>query len=204
LRARSIALVVGYHAQPWLAAGGFIGVDIFFVISGFRITGIILTELDAGTFSPLKFYARRVRRIFPALMVVLFATYLIGWFVLLPDGFSLLGENIAAGVAFVSNLFQLRHAGYFAPAASENPLLHLWSLGIEEQLYFLAAGAAADGRLRPAAPLDGGPRTAIVQRQSVDFPRLQGVVVLLAAAKSIGVACRRQPCRSASGPTRKA
>jgi peptidoglycan/LPS O-acetylase OafA/YrhL len=68
---------------------------------------------------------------------VLLATYLIGWFVLLPDGFSLLGENIAVGVAFISNLFQLRHAGYFAPAASENPLLHLWSLGIEEQFYIL-------------------------------------------------------------------
>jgi peptidoglycan/LPS O-acetylase OafA/YrhL len=107
------------------------------VISGFLITGIILTELEAGTFSPLKFYARRVRRIFPALIVVLLATYLIGWFVLLPDGFSLLGENIAAGVAFVSNLFHLRHAGYFAPGASENPLLHLWSLGIEEQFYIL-------------------------------------------------------------------
>jgi peptidoglycan/LPS O-acetylase OafA/YrhL len=137
LRALSIVLVVGYHALPWLTSDGFIGVDIFFVISGFLITGIILTELEAGTFSPLKFYARRVRRIFPALIVVLLATYLIGWFVLLPDGFSLLGENIAAGVAFVSNLFQLRHAGYFAPGASENPLLHLWSLGIEEQFYIL-------------------------------------------------------------------
>jgi peptidoglycan/LPS O-acetylase OafA/YrhL len=135
LRALSILLVVGYHAEPWLAPGGFIGVDIFFVISGFLITGIILTELEAGSFSPLKFYARRVRRIFPALIVVLLATYLIGWFVLLPDGFSLLGENITAGVAFVSNLFQLRHAGYFAPDSSENPLLHLWSLGIEEQFY---------------------------------------------------------------------
>lgn len=137
LRALSIVLVVGYHALPWLTSDGFIGVDIFFVISGFLITGIILTELEAGTFSPLKFYARRVRRIFPALIVVLLATYLIGWFVLLPDGFSLLGENIAAGVAFVSNLFQLRHAGYCAPGASENPLLHLWSLGIEEQFYIL-------------------------------------------------------------------
>jgi len=72
LRALSILLVVGYHAEPWLAPGGFIGVDIFFVISGFLITGIILTELKAGRFSPLKFYARRVRRIFPALIVVLF------------------------------------------------------------------------------------------------------------------------------------
>ncbi len=135
LRAVSILLVVGYHAQPWLVPGGFIGVDIFFVISGFLISRIILTQIKVGTFSALEFYARRIRRIFPALIVVLAATYLIGWFVLLPDGFSVLGESIAAGVGFVSNLFQLRQAGYFAPDAAENPLLHLWSLGIEEQFY---------------------------------------------------------------------
>ncbi len=135
LRAVSILLVVGYHAQPWLVPGGFIGVDIFFVISGFLITRIILTQAGAGTFSALQFYARRVRRIFPALIVVLAVTYLIGWFVLLPDGFALLGRATAAGVAFVSNLFQLGQTGYFAPDAADNPLLHLWSLGIEEQFY---------------------------------------------------------------------
>jgi peptidoglycan/LPS O-acetylase OafA/YrhL len=135
LRAVSILLVVGYHAQPWLVPGGFIGVDIFFVISGFLITRIILTEARAGTFSSLQFYARRIRRIFPALIAVLAVTYLIGWFVLLPDGFALLGRSTAAGVAFVSNLFQLGQTGYFAPDAAENPLLHLWSLGIEEQFY---------------------------------------------------------------------
>jgi len=133
LRAVSILLVVGYHAQG--VPGGFVGVDVFFVISGFLISRIILDELKAGTFSPLGFYARRVRRIFPALIVVLAVTYVIGWFVLLPDGFSLLGKSIAAGVGFVSNLFQLSQAGYFAPDSAENPLLHLWSLGIEEQFY---------------------------------------------------------------------
>jgi peptidoglycan/LPS O-acetylase OafA/YrhL len=141
LRALSILLVVGYHSQPWPLPGGFVGVDVFFVISGFLITRIIFTELQAGTFSPLKFYARRIRRIFPALIVVLAVTYLIGWFVLLPDGFSLLGKSIAAGVAFAANLFQLTQAGYFAPDAAENPLIHLWSLGIEEQFYiFWPAG----------------------------------------------------------------
>ncbi len=135
LRAVSILLVVGYHAQPWLVPGGFIGVDIFLVISGFLITGIILTEARAGIFSLPQFYGRRVRRIFPALIVVLAISYLIGWFVLLPDGFALLGKSTAAGVAFVSNLFQLAQSGYFAPDAAENPLLHLWSLGIEEQFY---------------------------------------------------------------------
>jgi peptidoglycan/LPS O-acetylase OafA/YrhL len=133
LRAISIILVIGYHAQ-WIP-GGFVGVDIFFVISGFLISRIILKKLKAGTFSSTEFYARRIRRIFPALIVVLAATYLIGWFVLLPDQFSLLGKSIGAGAAFVSNLFQLSQAGYFAPDATENPLLHLWSLGIEEQFY---------------------------------------------------------------------
>ena len=135
LRAVSILLVVAYHAQPWLVRGGFIGVDIFFVISGFLITRIILNEAKAGTFTSLAFYARRVRRIFPALIVVLATTSLIGWIILLPDGFALLGKSTAAGVAFVSNLFQLNQTGYFAPEAAENPLLHLWSLGIEEQFY---------------------------------------------------------------------
>jgi len=135
LRAVSILLVVGYHAQPRLVPGGFIGVDIFFVISGFLISGIILTQAKAGAFSLLQFYGRRVRRIFPALIVVLAVSYLIGWFVLLPDGFALLGKSTLAGVAFVSNLFQLRQSGYFAPDAAENPLVHLWSLGIEEQFY---------------------------------------------------------------------
>jgi len=110
LRAISILLVVGYHAQPWLVPGGFIGVDIFFVISGFLITRIILSQVKANTFSFMEFYSRRIRRIFPALIVVLAVTYLIGWFVLLPDGFSMLGKSIAAGVAFVSNLFQLRQS----------------------------------------------------------------------------------------------
>jgi peptidoglycan/LPS O-acetylase OafA/YrhL len=135
LRAISILLVVLYHAQPWLVPGGYIGVDIFFVISGFLITRLVLGEIEAGGFSALTFYARRVRRIFPALIVVLAVTWLIGWFVLLPDAFTRLGKNIAAGVGFFSNLFQLWQTGYFAPDIAENPLVHLWSLGIEEQFY---------------------------------------------------------------------
>jgi peptidoglycan/LPS O-acetylase OafA/YrhL len=137
LRAVSILLVVGYHAQSTFIPGGFVGVDVFFVISGFLITGIILSQIEGGAFSALRFYARRVRRIFPALIVVLSATYLLGWLLLLPDAFADLGRNIAASVAFVSNLFQLRQAGYFAPASADNPLLHLWSLGIEEQFYIV-------------------------------------------------------------------
>lgn len=132
LRAVSILLVVGYHAYPWLLPGGFVGVDVFFVISGFLITRILLTP---GGVPLATFYARRIKRIFPALIAVLLITYAIGWVILLPQPFRLLGENIVASALFASNLFQLGQAGYFAPLAVENPLLHLWSLGVEEQFY---------------------------------------------------------------------
>jgi len=135
LRAISIFLVVIYHAHPWLIPGGFVGVDVFFVISGFLITKIVLADISAGRFSVADFYGRRVRRLFPALTTVLVATVATGWFVLLPDQYELLGKNLVASVAFAANLFQLTQTGYFAPTASENPLLHLWSLGIEEQFY---------------------------------------------------------------------
>jgi len=137
LRAISILLVVAYHAVSWLVPGGFVGVDVFFVISGFLITRIILGEVAEGRFSIANFYARRVRRIFPALITVLATTVVIGWFVLLPVQFELLGKNLAASVVFAANLFQLTQNGYFAPAAVDNPLLHLWSLGIEEQFYIV-------------------------------------------------------------------
>ncbi|MET4319221.1 acyltransferase family protein [Bradyrhizobium sp. RT5a] len=143
LRAVSILLVVGYHAHPWMLPGGFVGVDVFFVISGFLITRILLTP---GGVSLATFYARRIRRIFPALTAVLLATYALGYAILLPPQFRMLGENIVASALFVSNLFQLGQAGYFAPLAGENPLLHLWSLGVEEQFYIfwpLALGVLA-------------------------------------------------------------
>ncbi|MET4483105.1 acyltransferase family protein [Bradyrhizobium sp. F1.13.3] len=132
LRAVSILLVVGYHAHPWMLSGGFVGVDIFFVISGFLITRILLAP---DGFSLSTFYGRRIKRIFPALITVLLAAYALGWAILLPSELRLLGENIAASVLFASNLFQLGQAGYFAPLAADNPLLHLWSLGVEEQFY---------------------------------------------------------------------
>src|SRR6266498_2817737 len=135
LRAISILAVLGYHAFPKNVPGGFVGVDIFFVISGFLITRIIATEVAAKSFSILGFYRRRIRRIFPALVVVLAVTYAVGWFVLLPRDFRLLGDNIVGGAGFFANLVQLQAQGYFAPDSSTNPLLHLWSLGIEEQFY---------------------------------------------------------------------
>jgi peptidoglycan/LPS O-acetylase OafA/YrhL len=135
LRAIAVGSVLAYHAFPSLLPGGFIGVDIFFVISGFLITTILLQSLAAGDFSYRDFYARRIRRIFPALVLVLLATLAFGWYVLLPGEFSQLGKQTTGGAAFFANLVFLGEAGYFDATAETKPLLHLWSLGIEEQFY---------------------------------------------------------------------
>ena len=105
LRAVAVLAVVGYHAFPSLFQGGFIGVDIFFVISGFLITKIIFSELDKEVFSFTNFYARRIRRIFPALILVLIVSYVIGWFLLLPEEYEQLGKHIAGSSYFRLNLF---------------------------------------------------------------------------------------------------
>lgn len=129
--------VVGYHAFPGLVPSGFVGVDVFFVISGFLITRNIAGALAAGAFGIGDFYSRRIRRIFPALATVLLATYGIGWAVLFSDEFAQLGKHVAAGAAFISNLALYRESGYFDYTSDTKPLLHLWSLGIEEQFYIV-------------------------------------------------------------------
>lgn len=135
LRAVAVISVVGFHAFPNLIKGGFIGVDIFFVISGYLITGIILNNLKADRFTFFDFYARRIKRIFPALAVVMTATLLFGLYELLPEDLRNLGRHLTGGSAFVSNLFLWQESGYFDTASITKPLLHLWSLGIEEQFY---------------------------------------------------------------------
>jgi peptidoglycan/LPS O-acetylase OafA/YrhL len=132
-----VLLVVGYHAVPDRIPGGFIGVDIFFVISGFLISSILLGECAAGTFSVLNFYVRRCRRIIPALLVVLFATWIIGGFTLISVDYSELARHLIAGATFTSNLLLWSEAGYFDVRAEYKPLLHLWSLGVEEQYYII-------------------------------------------------------------------
>ena len=127
--------MVLYHAWPNWAGAGFVGVDLFFVISGYLITAIILAQLAAGNFSIGGFYLRRVRRIFPALILVLLATLGFGWAVLLHGEFLQLGKHALAGAGFVSNLVLWQEAGYFDNAGVTKPLLHLWSLGVEEQYY---------------------------------------------------------------------
>ena len=135
LRAIAVAVVVVFHAFPGVLPGGFIGVDVFFVISGFLISTIVFSNLEQSRFRLLDFYRRRIRRIFPALIIVLFASLLFGWYALLPDEYSRLGKHAAAGAAFVSNFVYLKESGYFDTAAASKPMLHLWSLAIEEQFY---------------------------------------------------------------------
>jgi peptidoglycan/LPS O-acetylase OafA/YrhL len=137
LRAVAVLSVVAFHAFPNWIAGGFIGVDVFFVISGFLISTIIMQNLDKGTFSFVEFYVRRIKRIFPALLVVLGVSYAFSWFALLSDEYKQLGEHIAAGAGFISNFVLWNEAGYFDDSAETKPLLHLWSLGIEEQFYIV-------------------------------------------------------------------
>ncbi|MBP5958557.1 acyltransferase [Pseudomonas anatoliensis] len=137
LRAIAVLAVVGFHAFPSFIRGGFVGVDVFFVISGFLISGIIFGSLDHATFSFAEFYSRRIRRIFPALIIVLLFTLLAGWFLLFVDEYSQLGKHTAAGAGFVSNLVLWGESGYFDNSAETKPLLHLWSLGIEEQFYIV-------------------------------------------------------------------
>lgn len=137
LRAVAVLSVVTFHAFPNGLKGGFIGVDIFFVISGYLISTIIFQNLEKGTFSFSEFYARRIRRIFPALILVLTTSYAFGWFALFADEYKQLGKHIAAGASFVSNFVLWKEAGYFDYSAETKPLLHLWSLGIEEQFYLI-------------------------------------------------------------------
>lgn len=130
LRAVAVLAVVIFHAYPQALPGGFVGVDVFFVISGYLITGLLLKEPHDF----LGFYARRARRIFPALILVLSACLAFGWARLLPQDFASLGWNAAAGAGFVSNILSAQ-TDYFHP--KDSPLLHLWSLAIEEQFYLV-------------------------------------------------------------------
>jgi peptidoglycan/LPS O-acetylase OafA/YrhL len=137
LRALAVLAVILFHTFPKVMPGGFVGVDIFFVISGYLITQIVLNDLENNRFSAAIFYARRVRRIFPALIVVLIVTFALGWHLLLPAELTSLGKNIVASALFSANLMLLSEVGYFDLAAHMKPLLHLWSLGIEEQFYLV-------------------------------------------------------------------
>jgi peptidoglycan/LPS O-acetylase OafA/YrhL len=136
LRAIAVLLVIFFHSFPDKLPGGFIGVDVFFVISGYLISGIIATEIrNTQKLSFAHFYAKRIKRIFPALALVLIASYAFGWLALTADEFQQLGRHTAASAGFINNFILWNEAGYFDNASDTKPLLHLWSLGVEEQFY---------------------------------------------------------------------
>jgi peptidoglycan/LPS O-acetylase OafA/YrhL len=138
LRALAVLAVVLFHATPWLR-GGFVGVDVFFVISGFLITRRIAAELDASRFSLAAFWERRVRRIWPAALVVTAVVLVAGWILLVPKDYAALAEDAGAQALMLVNVHFWRNLprGYFAPASDLRPLLHMWSLAVEEQFYVL-------------------------------------------------------------------
>lgn len=134
LRAIAVLAVVLFHARLG-CPGGFVGVDIFFVISGYLITAIILRDLESNRFRLRDFWERRIRRIVPALTVMVAGTGLLGWFCFLPSDFEMLGRAMIAQGMGLSNLFHWRSISYFTPATEAFPLLHTWSLAVEEQFY---------------------------------------------------------------------
>jgi len=143
LRAIAVLSVLFFHTSIWRFTGGFVGVDIFFVISGYLITSIIAKDIVAGKFSFASFYERRMRRIFPALFFLISVCLLIAIFTFVPDDFTALAKEVLATTCFVSNFYFLRHSGsggYFTFSSDLQTLLHTWSLAVEEQFYFLFPG----------------------------------------------------------------
>lgn len=137
LRGIAILAVVLYHFFPQFFPAGFVGVDIFFVISGYLIINIIHSSLEKGTFSYLTFYSHRIRRLFPSLLLVLLFIFCFSWIYFLPSEFTTLGKHIFGGIFFIDNILFVKDANYFNPLSQDNILLHLWSLGVEEQFYII-------------------------------------------------------------------
>ncbi len=135
LRALAVLLVVLYHAWPWAVPGGFIGVDVFFVISGFIITRQLLVEMEEGTFSYVAFLGRRVRRLAPAALVCSVLVSAAAALLLMPDALEAFGKSLAAVWSMTANFYFYRTTGYFDAPAAEAPLLHTWSLAVEDQFY---------------------------------------------------------------------
>lgn len=138
LRAIAVLAVIAFHASPGLVPGGFVGVDIFFVISGYLITGLIIHGIANGNFSLAHFYARRIKRILPAYIVVALVTLAFSSYLLIPNDYIFYTTSLAASWAFASNIFfSMLSWGYFGQRTEEFPLLHTWSLSVEEQFYFI-------------------------------------------------------------------
>jgi len=205
LRAVAVLAVVGFHAFPERMPGGFVGVDIFFVISGFLISSLLLHSLQERTFSFAEFYARRIRRIFPALALTLVAVIAFGWLALGPEEYQQLGKHVVAGAGFVVNFTLWAESGYFDGAAGAKPLLHLWSLGIEEQFYIVwplvlwLATRVGVNRLIPVAVIGVTSFAAnafIVQQSRLDafyFPHTRFWELMLGSALACVAVSAKQP-----------
>lgn len=137
LRAIAVVSVILFHAGFSTWSGGFVGVDIFFVLSGYLISSIILRDLKQGTFSFAEFYQRRARRILPALFLVMLCCVPFAWLWIAPDGLEIFSKSLVSAAFSVSNFYFWKKSDYFAPDADTSPLLHTWSLGVEEQFYLL-------------------------------------------------------------------
>ena len=137
LRALAVVPVILFHAGFELFSGGFVGVDVFFVISGYLITTILIEDIENNRFSLVKFYERRARRILPALFFVMLICVPFAWMWMLPHQLKDFSQSFVAVIFFASNILFWRESGYFAAAAEEKPLLHTWSLAVEEQYYLL-------------------------------------------------------------------
>jgi len=170
LRGIAILAVIFFHADIGFP-GGFVGVDIFFVISGFLITGLILKDLNCGKFRILEFWTRRVRRILPALVVVVLSILAAGWFLFLPEDFMELGKSVIAQAFLLSNVYFWGQSGYFQPDAQVTPLLHTWSLAVEEQFYLFF------------------PAFLIVSKRILRASFVKGIVVLFGISFCLSVYC---------------
>ena len=139
IRAIAVLAVVFFHAGLWFP-GGFVGVDVFFVISGFLITTIVTRDVKAGMFTYFAFWERRARRLIPAMAVVVIASSVTGYFILLPHDFKELGQSVVAQTIAAATFYFWRESGYFAGTSEVKPLLHTWSLAVEEQFYLFMPG----------------------------------------------------------------
>ena len=197
LRALAVIAVILFHAKIALS-GGYVGVDIFFVISGYLITSLIVKDLQEGTFTFTAFLERRIRRIVPAMSVVVIAVLVAGWFLIMPEDYVSLGMSAMALAAVVANIYFWRNtSGYFANT-EEMPLLHTWSLAVEEQFYLImplflviAFRLAAPRLLLPVVIVSMLGSLAASAYAVAVFP-------LLFAFASLGASHRVYPCSDSS------
>ena len=193
LRAVAVVPIVLYHAGVSQISGGFIGVDVFFVISGFLITSIMLGDIEAGRFSVVAFWGKRIVRIFPALFVMLAGVMIAGCLFLFPGDLRALAFSTAAAAAFVSNIWFEFTTGYFGPAAETLPLLHTWSLGVEDQFYIVHPAPHRRRpplRPRPAEAGAGGDGAGLVCPRPVALPVDAGARLLRTARPCLGTGAR--------------